>query len=129
MNKKKVIISEILLLILLAVSLVFFLKTENSIVTAFSLLGITASGLCLIVFSLFILSRQQLSMKQELVVCNCFLIFIPLIPISYIIWAVLTGKEDTLSELASSTIWIFPSLGMLVYKRREIKKELSKLNE
>ena len=44
MTKKKAFISVVLLLILLAVSLFFLLKTEKPYVKALSLFGVTISG-------------------------------------------------------------------------------------
>ena len=129
MTKKKAIIIIVLLLIILAASLFFFIKTENSAVTAFSLLGVMASGLLIIIFSLFMLARHELTLKQELVLYNYVLIFMPLLSILYIIWAVLTGREDTPLEAVLSVIWMLPSLGMMIFKRRELKKELFKLSE
>jgi len=92
MNKKKNIISAILLLILFTVSLYFFIRIENSAVTSLSLFGVMTTGLLLIILSLFMLSRfrvKKLTTKQELILSNWILIFMPLIPISYIVWAVL----------------------------------------
>ena len=132
MTKKNAIISAIFLLILFAVSLYFFIRTDNSAVTALSLFGVMTTGLLLIILSIFMLARlrvKKLTTKQEIILCNCVLIFMPLIPISYIVWAVLTGRGDILSKIVLSIMWILPTLGVTIHEKRRLKKRLAELSE
>ena len=134
MTKKNAIISAIFLLILFAVSLYFFIRTDNSAVTALSLFGIVITGFSLfILFIYFAANINNLPLEQRLVatkkLLTSYIATLALCLIVYTVWVLVEESEESIFRRMYVSFPLYFGLIGFIMERRKIGRELSKLSE